>query len=161
MAPKDRARCERVSFFVVRARFLAFCLLSHGVLNIPVLRILEYVYWDLAFCYGWKGLRTNLHTFDPQAMKNGESLMDRGQLREAQAEFITVMDEMPFPVIFHASIWLCSSISVMLGWQWDECCREFRTTIWNCYLFWVAYERLNFWCLKVRFYGLSLVFLSL
>lgn len=44
MAPKDKARCERVSFFVVRARFLAFCLLSHGVLNIPVLRILEYVY---------------------------------------------------------------------------------------------------------------------
>lgn len=42
----------------------------------------------------------NLHTFDPQTMKNGESLMDRGQLREAQAAFTSVMDEMPFPVSF-------------------------------------------------------------
>lgn len=50
-------------------------------------------------CYG--DLHTNLlRAFDPQTMKNGESLMDRGQLREAQAAFITVMDEMPFPVIF-------------------------------------------------------------
>lgn len=34
-------------------------------------------------------------------MKEGEKLMDRGQLREAQATFVTVMDEMPFPVIFN------------------------------------------------------------
>lgn len=33
-------------------------------------------------------------------MKEGEKLMDRGQLRDAQAAFLTVMDEMPFPVIF-------------------------------------------------------------
>jgi hypothetical protein len=36
-----------------------------------------------------------------RTMKNGESLMDRGQLREAQAAFISVMDEMPFPSELH------------------------------------------------------------
>ncbi|KAG0607390.1 hypothetical protein M758_8G024500 [Ceratodon purpureus] len=36
-----------------------------------------------------------------RTMKEGEKLMDRGQLKEAQAAFLTVMDEMPFPSELH------------------------------------------------------------